>query len=77
MEGPYALRPRLLRGNAINAAVRLPQAAGARDAGGHARAELHGVTAEAAPYVSSLRKSGGVVRYGFETPDCACSGGQG
>ena len=28
-----------------------------------------------APRRSTLRR--GVVRYGFETPDCACSGGQG
>jgi hypothetical protein len=40
MEGPHALRQWLSAGDALHAEVRLPQAAGPRDAGCHARAEL-------------------------------------
>jgi hypothetical protein len=40
VEGPYALCGRLPRGNQVYEALRLPQAAGLRDAGLYARAEL-------------------------------------
>ena len=28
-------------------------------------------------YLTALKENGAVVRHGFETPGCACSGGQG
>jgi hypothetical protein len=40
LEGAYALRQRLSREHQVIAEVRLPQAAGPRDAGCHARPEL-------------------------------------
>ena len=40
LEGAHALRRWLSREHQVNAQVRLPQAAGPRDAGCHARAEL-------------------------------------
>jgi hypothetical protein len=59
MEGPHALRQWLSAGDAIHAEVRLPQAAGPRDAGSYARAELPTGEARGAPHVSCLRESSG------------------
>ena len=59
LEGAYAMRQRLSAGDALHAPLRLPQAAGPRDVGGYARAELSAGKAGGAPHVSCLRQSEG------------------
>jgi hypothetical protein len=56
LEGAYALRQPLSAGAALHTEVRLPQAAGPRDAGSDKRAELPTGEAGRAFDVPSLRK---------------------
>jgi hypothetical protein len=59
LEGAYALRQRLPSGNAVHAALCLPQAAGPRDAGGDKRAELPAGEAGRAADVPCVRQQKG------------------
>jgi hypothetical protein len=59
LESAYALRQRLSAGIAVYEALRLPQAAGPRDAGGDKRAELSAGEAGSAADVPCVRKQEG------------------